>query len=121
MYGLILTAASVVFPFKFLAPGQVNIQGDGRKDVMGAIGLVGPGLNIVLAASFLTAYKVSSLWIGLAMIQLGQFNAWLALINLIPFGSLDGTRVFNWDKTRWAIALVASVVVLILASYPRII
>ena len=121
MYGLILTAASVVFPFKFLAPGQVNIQGDGRTDVMGAIGLVGPGLNIVLSALFLTGFKLSSMWLGLAMLQLAQFNAWLAIINLIPFGSLDGTRVFNWDKTRWSIALIASVVVLILSSYPGII
>ena len=121
MYGLLLTAASAVLPIKFLAPGQVNIQGDARKDVMGAIGLIGPGLNIVLAAGFIVAYKVSYLLIGLAMIQLGQFNAWLAIINLIPFGSLDGTRVFNWDRTRWVIALAASVVVLILSSYPQLV
>ncbi|MDG6995225.1 MAG: hypothetical protein JRN52_04805 [Nitrososphaerota archaeon] len=121
MYGLLLTAASAVLPIKFLAPGQVNIQGDARKDVMGAIGLIGPGLNIVLAAGFIVAYRISHLLIGLAMIQLGQFNAWLAIINLIPFGSLDGTRVFNWDKARWGIAMAASVVVLILSSYPQLV
>ncbi len=121
MYGLILTAASVVLPFKFLAPGQVNIQGEGRREILGAIGLIGPGLNIVIAAAFIAAFKLSSFWIGQAMIMLAMFNSWLAIINLIPFGSLDGTRVFNWDKTRWIIALAASVVVLILSSYPSLI
>lgn len=121
MYGLILTAASVVLPFKFLAPGQVNIQGEGRREILGAIGLIGPGLNIVIAAAFIAAFKLSSFWMGQAMIMLAMFNSWLAIINLIPFGSLDGTRVFNWDKTRWIIALAASVVVLILSSYPSLI
>lgn len=120
-YGLLLTAISVIVPFKFLAPGQVNITGNGSKEALGAIGLIGPGLNIVLGVATLVVYKMSIFWLGPALITLSQFNGWLALINLIPFGSLDGTRVFEWDKTRWMIALAAAAALLILSTYAYLI
>jgi len=54
---------------------------------------------------------------GSIFVQIAWFNAWMALINLIPFGSLDGTRIFEWDKTRWAIALVGAVTLVVLSYY----
>jgi Zn-dependent protease len=116
-YGLLLTALSAIpgLPFKFLAPGQANIQGNASKGVMGSIALVGPGLNIVLGAAFVVLGKILSPFVSTAFLELGAFNGWLAVINLIPFGSLDGTRVFSWDKTRWVIALIGAAVVLVLS------
>ncbi len=121
MYGLMLTAISVVLPFKFLAPGQMSVQGNGSKDVMGAIGLVGPGFNLVLGAAFFVAARFSNSLLSSAFLGLVIFNGWLAIINLIPFGSFDGTNVYNWDKTRWAIALTAAGLLLVLGFYPRLI
>lgn len=121
MYGLMLTAISAMLPFKFLAPGQVTIQGSGSKQVMGVIGLVGPGFNLVFGAAFFVVAKFSSPLLGSAFFGLTIFNGWLAIINLIPFGSFDGTNVYNWDKTRWAISLVAAALLLILGFYPRLI
>jgi Zn-dependent protease len=116
-YGLLLTALSAIpgLPFKFLAPGQVNIQGNASKEVMGSIALIGPGLNIVLGIAFIVVGKILVPYVSSAFLELAAFNGWLAVINMIPFGSLDGTRVFYWDKTRWVIALIASAVVLVLS------
>ncbi|HXQ92178.1 MAG TPA: AN1-type zinc finger domain-containing protein [Nitrososphaerales archaeon] len=117
LYGLMLTAVSAVFPFKFLAPGQVNIQGNGSKEVLGAIGLIGPGFNIALGSLLFVLSRFSGVFFGTILLELASFNGWLAVVNMIPFGSLDGTRVFAWDKTRWMIALAGSIVVVGLSYY----
>lgn len=121
MYGIMMTAISAILPFKFLAPGQVVIQGSGSKQVLGVIGLVGPGFNLVLATgSFVLAKFVAGL-LGSALLEITMFNAWLSIFNLIPFGAFDGTNVFNWDKTRWAISFAASCLLLILSFYPNLV
>jgi Zn-dependent protease len=117
IYGLMLTAVSAIFPFKFLAPGQVNIQGNGSKEVIGAIGLVGPGFNIALGALLFILSRFSGSFLDQIFLKVAVFNSLLAIINMIPYGSLDGTRVFMWDKTRWAITLASSVVVAVLSYY----
>jgi Zn-dependent protease len=117
LYGLMLTAVSAIFPFKFLAPGQVNIQGNGSKEIIGAIGLVGPGFNIALGALLFVLSRFSGSFLDQIFLKVAVFNSLLAIINMIPYGSLDGTRVFMWDKTRWGIALTASVLLAILSYY----
>lgn len=121
VYGLMLTAVSVILPFKFLAPGQSVIQGGGSREINGAIALVGPGFNIGLGAVFFVLAKITVGLLSLSFLSLTLFNAWLALFNLIPFGSLDGTLVYQWDKTRLIIALIGSVVLLVLSFRPGLI
>src|SRR5579875_72746 len=120
-YGLMMTLVSIAFPFKILAPGQTNIQGTGRKEILGTIALIGPGFNIALGFLFYILSRFSTAPLDWALLEIVRFNAWLAIFNLIPFGSLDGTKVFEWDKMRWAIALAASVLLLILSYYPALI
>jgi len=117
LYGLMLTAVSSVFLVKFLAPGQVNIQGNGSKEVLGGIYLVGPGFNIAIGTLLFAMSRFAGDFFGIILLQISWFNAWMALINLIPFGSLDGTRVFDWDKTRWAIALAGSIALVVVSFY----
>ncbi|MGI0092176.1 MAG: site-2 protease family protein [Nitrososphaerales archaeon] len=121
MYGLMLTFVSVVLPFKFLAPGQTVIQGTANKEVIGAIGLIGPGVNIALGALFFILSKFSTSLLSLSFLELTVFNGWLAVFNLIPFGSFDGTSVYQWDKTRWLISLVAAAFLLLLGFDPTLI
>ena len=121
MYGLMLTAISAILPFKFLAPGQVTIQGQGSKEVMGVIGIVGPGFNLVFGAAVFALAKFSPNFLVPALLGLVIFNGWFAIINLIPFGSFAGTAVYNWDKTRWLITLVAAGLLLVLGFYPNLI
>jgi len=117
MYGLLLTAVSSVFLVKFLAPGQMIIQGNGNKYVVGAIALVGPGFNLAIGVLLLVLSRFPGHFLGSIFVQIAWFNAWMATINLIPFGSMDGTKVFEWDRTRWMIALVGSVFLVFLSYY----
>lgn len=120
-YGLMMTVVSVLFPIKFLAPGQTNIQGSARSEIMGAIGLIGPGLNLVLGLGCLIVSRLSGPLLDLAFVELAVFNSWIAIFNLIPFGSLDGTLVFHWDKMRWAISFCAAIALTVFAYFPAII
>jgi Zn-dependent protease len=45
-------------------------------------------------------------------------NALLAVFNLIPFGILDGWKVFRWNKTFWAITFTAAVVLIVYTYWP---
>ncbi len=115
IYLLMLTAISIPFPFKFLVPGQTNIIGNGNKELMGAIALIGPGFNIALGILFYLSARLFSFSIfAYGFMILTGFNAWIALLNLVPFPGFDGMRAFEWDRTRWAIALVSSIVLIVL-------
>ena len=119
-YGLLMTLVSAVLPipFKFLAPGQTNIQGEARKEIIGTIALIGPGFNLVLGFLFFFMSRVFSIqWVEFVFIEITVFNCWIAIFNLIPFGTFDGTKVFEWDKTRWAIVFGAAIVLTVVAYY----
>ncbi len=95
----------------------MNIQGSGNKELLGGISLVGPGFNIALGTLIFIMSRFSGHFFGSILVQIAWFNAWMALINLIPFGSLDGTRIFEWDRTRWAIALAGAILLAVLSYY----
>jgi len=44
-------------------------------------------------------------------------NAFIAFFNLIPFGIMDGLKVFLWNRIVWIIIFVASVALMIV-TYP---
>jgi len=116
--GAILTMVSIVSPlFKIMSPGAVMVAGFGDEGSMGKISMAGPATNIALSTMFLAAAfllpQYSSLFVFVAF-----FNAWIALFNLIPFGMLDGFKVFLWNKKNWALAFTVSLVLTII-SYPR--
>ncbi len=109
-WGAILTLASIVLPFKLVSPGAVMISGPAKMDEVGKISIAGPVTNIALGAAFLVSSFAlgPSPWWWLLM-TLAIFNATIAIFNLIPFGILDGLKIFNWSKTVWAAAFAASV------------
>jgi Zn-dependent protease len=39
------------------------------------------------------------------MLAGAAINAFMALFNLIPFGVLDGLKVFRWNKQVWLVLL----------------
>jgi len=43
------------------------------------------------------------------LFTLGAYiNTWLALFNLIPFGPLDGAKIFRWNKGLWLVAIAGA-------------
>lgn len=98
---------ALFFGFVFAAPGAVYIFG--RHLTLkqnGLISLAGPLTNIILALVFVTL-----MFSPFSVLQmLGFFGVWinlfLALFNLIPFGPLDGAKVFIWNPAVWALVFL---------------
>ena len=119
--GLILAVIVSFFGFVFAAPGAVVIypRSDtwGRatltKRMAGLISITGPVMNLSLALVFIllnTVYPMLLFSLG------ARINTWLAVFNLIPFGPLDGAKIFRWHKGVW-VAIVVAGVGLFVAEY----
>ncbi len=109
--------------FVFAAPGAVMIRGkkvaplEYQDSLQSAkefayISVSGAVVNLVLAASFFTAsfFFVRS---GLMHVVLrsGAFiNIFLAGFNMIPFGPLDGAKVWRYKPLLWAMIGIPSIV-----------
>jgi Zn-dependent protease len=109
LWGAVLTLISVITPFfKIISPGAVMIAGPVKNEEIGKISIAGPAINLVLSTVLLGAAFVSSPYSGVFFLG-AFFNAWIALFSLIPFGILDGFKIFSWDKKVWALVFAASV------------
>lgn len=123
LLGAVLTLFSMLSPlFKIISPGAVMISGLADTENMGKISIAGPATNIGLATALLSAALLLPQYDGVSTLFAfgAAFNAWIALFNLIPFGILDGYKIFRWNKKNWALAFATSVA-LTLISYELII
>jgi Zn-dependent protease len=104
MFGAILTAISAVSPLKIIAPGAVVIAGDANPDRIGRTAAAGPVTNILISALlFGLALIFQPTRLLEAMLAGAAINAFMAVFNLIPFGVLDGLKVFRWSKPIWLV------------------
>ncbi len=110
LFGALLTLISIVSPFKIISPGAVMIAGVADKDRIGKTAISGPLTNLVICVgSFaLTFLTRGNLLFEIALFA-AAFNAFIAALNLLPFGMLDGWKVFKWSKLQWALAFALSV------------
>jgi Zn-dependent protease len=110
--GLILTAISIISPlFKIISPGAVVIFGFAGKKSVGKISIAGPSTNIILSTVLVVLWFLNPQQI---LVYAAAFNAWISLFNLIPFGLLDGFKIFQWNRAVWAIAFTLSLALTIL-------
>jgi Zn-dependent protease len=121
-WGALLTFASVFLPFKMIAPGAMMIGGSAPtgKDIV-RISLAGPITNIILSSTlfgvaFGLAFTLNQFMFAGMLIFAAYINAFMAVFNLIPFGILDGYKIYSFNKKLWAITFVPSAV-LTLTSY----
>jgi Zn-dependent protease len=116
-WGALLTLASVFLPFKMIAPGAMMIGGTilNAKDMI-KISIAGVIANLILAVTFLSVAIVVPFNITFyaAFAFLSYINAFMALFNLIPFGMLDGYKIFSLNKKIWAAAFIPSLMLVIL-------
>lgn len=112
-WGLLLTLLSALpfAPLRFIVPGYVLVSGYGfgkRED--GVISAVGPAINLAVAALALSAAPVSRI-AG----ELVYANAFIAVLNLLPLGPLDGRKVASWKPLLWLFMFLAAVALLIIS------
>jgi Zn-dependent protease len=115
-WGAVLTLVSVFLPFKMIAPGAMMIGGTppNGKDYL-KISIAGVITNMIYAAAFLGLgfAFLSSPYVA-ALFFASYINAFMALFNLIPFGVLDGYKIFNLNKVVWALTFIPAVALTIL-------
>ena len=137
--GLVMAMGAALLGFLLAAPGGVYIS-IGQNTVenrakMGKAALAGPVVNMVLTVVFtvllliLTSYgQIVKSTTGGTAVQIPVYitdtasmgvviNAWLGFFNLIPFGSFDGQKVFQWNKKVWGIFFGASIILLVLIFF----
>jgi len=114
LLGALITLLSIVSPFfKIISPGAVMIAGAASKETVGKTAVAGPLTNITFgvgsfALTFIRIWPISEVAVFTT-----TFNAFIAVLNLIPIGILDGWKVFEWNKIVWAAAFSASVVLIV--------
>ena len=115
MWGLVVTAISALpmMPFKFIAPGAVMI-GLSDRNKFGRVALVGPLTNLAMGFSFLLLSVFFNSFSPYFVVG-ASFNGWIALFNLMPFGVLDGQKIFDWNKIVWGITMAAATGLFIIA------
>ncbi|MDO8510911.1 MAG: metalloprotease [Nanoarchaeota archaeon] len=95
---------AVFIGFIFAAPGAVMISGMITRKENGLISAAGPATNYVLAMIFLGLLYLLPQWASIFATGF-SINIWLGMFNLIPFGPLDGKKVFYWNKVVWGAML----------------
>ncbi len=109
-WGIALALLLSPLGFVFAAPGAVFIFSAGLSPVESLlVSSAGPLMNITLAALALPFAKTP---LGSAFIQI---NAFLSLFNLLPFGPLDGYKIFRAHKGVWTLLALSSLGLLLAA------
>ena len=123
--GLLISFASAFIGMVFAFPGEAYIDSDDiPDDVNGKISIAGPMANMVLALIFIVIAALiyplklySGIFNLLFLICTVGFsvNSFLALFNLIPLYTFDGTKVFKWSALYGIIAIVISGIMLLIS------
>jgi len=107
LQGALITLLSAFLPppFKIISPGAVMIAGSGNRETIGKVAFSGPITNVGLSiiCALIAAVANQSLFWVVAFI-----NAFLATFNLIPFGIIDGLKIYRWNKLAWAIGFASA-------------
>ena len=96
-------------------------QSKARKEQLW-ISLAGPMTNITLAAFFLVLLvsDIMASKISMNAIYFAFFiNLYLAAFNLIPFGPLDGRKIFEANRLAWAIVAVPTILMALSVLFGR--
>ncbi len=119
--GLVLALVTSLIGIIFAAPGATYISGMTiTKSQNGWISVAGPAINLVIALLFLPLYLFGGglqTFVGLIGFIGFRVNALLGVFNLIPFGPLDGSKVFGWNKIAWLAVLAPLLVIFVYSLY----
>jgi Zn-dependent protease len=110
-WGSVLTLVSVFLPFKMISPGAMMLAGQPNGDELVKISIAGPAINLIFSTTLLGIALAlpSSMFVSMLFFA-AYINAFMAVFNLIPFGILDGYKIFSFNRKLWAIAFVPSAI-----------
>jgi Zn-dependent protease len=92
-----------------------------RKEQL-RISLAGPLTNIILASLFygLLASGMIAGKVSINAIYFSFFiNLYLAAFNLIPFGPLDGRKIFEVNRLAWAIVAMPTIMITLILLFGK--
>jgi Zn-dependent protease len=118
-WGSVLTFVSVFLPFKMIAPGAMMIGGNAptAKDMV-KISIAGVITNMIFATIFLgLAFGLPINDYSGMLFFAAYINSFMAVFNLVPFGVLDGYKLFLLNKKVWLLAFVPSVVLAVISGW----
>jgi Zn-dependent protease len=116
LFGSLISIVSIILPFKFVAPGAVMIFGPVTKRNVARIAAIGPLVNIAIAMALLGLLSLNRLVgvldyrLALSLYLVGEINALMGLINLIPIGPLDGLKIITTSARNWVLYMAAGVI-----------
>ncbi len=123
--GLVIAFVTAFLGFVFAAPGAVNTYADNMSDeINGRISIAGPMTNMALALIFIVIaaliYPISIKSQLFHLIYLictvgYSVNSYLAAFNLLPFATLDGTKVMKWNVLIWFVIFAIAAVMTLLS------
>jgi Zn-dependent protease len=104
----------------FAAPGAVYISGGGSKRESGLISLAGPLTNIGIALVALPFFILDIGGIGWIASWVFLINSFLALFNMLPFGPLDGKKVFRWNYLAFGLTIGVAALLVLFVYAPQL-
>jgi Zn-dependent protease len=112
--GLLISVMTAFVGFLMALPGATMIGGMGDARQWGRTSVAGPLLNLIEGAVFLIGAAASFVlqhndWTTSFLLLLALFNGIFAAFNLLPFGLLDGRKVFRWNRGVWAVTFAMAV------------
>ena len=130
--GLLLAIGLKIFTgIVFAAPGAVMIRGrkyaygqnedqymDSAAKEFAYISVSGAVVNLMLAIIFLTvSFFITDQLISKILSWSAFINVFLAGFNMIPFGPLDGAKVWRYNPVLWGVVGIPAIILFLFVNF----
>lgn len=119
--GVAITIITAILRFLFLAFGffqNTNANSNRDEAIVGIYTVVSSlALGLLLALFSVNSGAFLNYDLRYGIYAVSQFFALIAILFMLPFGVLDGKKIYDWDQRNFWIILISVVVVYIVSIY----